>query len=42
MLRTQSQKEVPQVDRRTRFYMECDITLIVYIGTSWAQWRESL
>ena len=42
VLRTQSQNEVPRAVRRTHFYMECDVTLIVYVGTSWAQWRESL
>ena len=42
MLRTQSQNEVPRVCICTRFYMECDVTLIVYIKTSRAQWWESL
>ena len=42
MLRTQSQNEVPQVDGCTHFYMESDVTLIVYVETSQAQWRESL
>ena len=26
----------------THFYMECDITLIIYVRTLWAQWRKSL
>ena len=34
--------KVPRADGRTRFYIECDVMLIVYIGTSQAQWRESL
>ena len=34
VLRTQSQNEVPRVDGRIHFYMECDVTLIVYIETS--------
>ena len=42
VLRTQSQNEVPRAGGRTHFYMECDVMLIVYIGMSWAQWRESL
>ena len=42
VLRTQSQNEVPQACIHTCFYMECDVMLIVYIGTSRAQWRERL
>ena len=51
MLRTQSQNEVlsattchqvPRADGRTHFYMECDVTLIVYVGMSQAQWWKSL
>ena len=42
VLRTQSQNEVPRACTCTCFYMECDITLIVYIRMSWAQWWESL
>ena len=42
MLRTQSQNEVPCADGRTHFYMECDVMLIVYVRTSWAQWRKGL
>ena len=34
--------QVPRADVRTHFYMECDITLAVYIRTIQAQWRESL
>ena len=41
-----AQNPVPErsarVDGRTHFYMECDVMLIVYVGASWAQWRESL
>ena len=42
VLRTKSQNEVPRAGRRTRFYMECDVMLIVYVKMLWAQWRESL
>ena len=28
--------QVPRVDGRTHFYMECDVTLAVYIRTKWA------
>ena len=42
MLRTQFQNEVPRACRCTHFYMECDITLIVYVGMLRAQWQESL
>ena len=42
VLRTQSQNEVPRVDRHTHFYMECDIMFIVYAGMYWAQWWENL
>ena len=34
--------QVPQADRRTHFYMECDVTFAVYFRTLQAQWRESL
>ena len=42
MLRTQSQNKVPRAVRHTRFYMECDVMLIVSVRTLWAQWQESL
>ena len=42
VLRTQSQNEVPRACIHTHFYMECDITLIVYVRMSRAQWWESL
>ena len=34
--------QVPRVDRRTHFYMECDVTLTVYVRTMRAQWQEGL
>ena len=34
--------QVPRADGRTHFYMECDVTLTVYIRMFQAQWRESL
>ena len=42
VLRATTCPQVPQADGRTHFYMECDITLTVYIRTLRAQWRESL
>ena len=32
----------PRADGYTHFYMECDVTLAVYIRMLRAQWRESL
>ena len=32
----------PRADGHTHFYMECDVTLAIYIRTLRAQWRESL
>ena len=28
--------QVPQADGRTHFYMECDVTLAIYVRTMWA------
>ena len=42
VLRTQSQNKVPRACVHTCFYMECDVTLIVYVEPSRTQWRESL
>ena len=38
VLRTQSENEVPRADGCTHFYMECDVTLIVYVRMSQTQW----
>ena len=42
VLRATMCHQVPRVDGRTRFYMECDITLTIYIRTMQAQWWEGL
>ena len=42
VLRATTCPQVPRADRCTHFYMECDVTLTIYIRTLWAQWRESL
>ena len=34
--------QVPRADGRTHFYMECDVTLTVYIRMMRAQWQEGL
>ena len=34
--------QVPRADVRTHFYMECDVTLAIYIRVIQAQWQESL
>ena len=34
--------QVPRADGHTHFYMECDVTLTIYVGTMRAQWQEGL
>ena len=42
VLRAMTCPQVPRADGRTHFYMECDVTLAVYVRTLRAQWWESL
>ena len=42
VLRATMCHQVPRADVRTHFYMECDVTLAVYVRTLRAQWWESL
>ena len=42
VLRATTCPQVPRADRHTHFYMECDVTLTIYVRMLWAQWWESL
>ena len=41
MLRAMTCPQVPRADGHTHFYMECDVTLTVYVRMLWAQWQEA-
>ena len=42
VLRATTCPQVPRADGCTHFYMECDVTLAVYVRMLRAQWQESL
>ena len=42
VLRATTCPQVSRAERRTHFYMECDVMLTIYVRTLRAQWQESL